>query len=74
MRFARLATEVFHNEDYQFEIGKAEVIRAGSDVSIIACGLMVPEAMAAAEQLAAMEAADAASAAETPEADDKSEE
>lgn len=42
MRFARLATEVFHNEDYQFEIGKAEVIRAGSDVSIIACGLMVP--------------------------------
>ena len=26
MRFARLATEVFHNEDYQFEIGKAEVI------------------------------------------------
>ena len=46
MRFARLATEVFHNEDYQFEIGKAEVIRAGSDVSIIACGLMVPEAMA----------------------------
>ena len=33
MRFARLATEVFHNEDYQFEIGKAEVIRAGSDVS-----------------------------------------
>lgn len=53
MRFARLATEVFHNEDYQFEIGKAEVIRAGSDVSIIACGLMVPEAMAAAEQLAA---------------------
>ena len=40
MRFARLATEVFHNEDYQFEIGKAEVIRAGSDVSIIACGLI----------------------------------
>ena len=53
MRFARLATEVFHNEDYQFEIGKAEVLRAGSDVSIIACGLMVPEAMAAAAQLAA---------------------
>ena len=66
MRFARLATEVFHNEDYQFEIGKAEVIRAGSDVSIIACGLMVPEAMAAAEQLAAMEAADEASASEAP--------
>ena len=52
MRFARLATEVFHNEDYQFEIGKAEVIRAGSDVSIIACGLMVGNAIDAAEELA----------------------
>ena len=51
MRFARLATEVFHNEDYQFEIGKAEVIRAGSDVSIIACGLMVSTAITAAKAL-----------------------
>ena len=52
MRFARLATEVFHSEDYQFEIGKAEVIRQGSDVSIIACGLMVGNAIDAAEELA----------------------
>lgn len=51
MRFARLASAVFHDESYQFEIGKAEVIREGTDVSIIACGLMVSEAMDAAEVL-----------------------
>lgn len=51
MRFARLATAVFHDDSYSFEIGKAEVITQGSDVSIIACGLMVPEAMEAAELL-----------------------
>lgn len=51
MRFARLASAVFHDDNYQFEIGKAEVIREGTDVSIIACGLMVSEAMDAAEVL-----------------------
>lgn len=51
MRFARLASAVFHDDNYQFEIGKAEVIREGTDVSIIACGLMVSEAMDAAEML-----------------------
>lgn len=51
MRFARLASAVFHNENYKFEIGKAEVVTEGSDVTIVACGLMVSEAMAAAEAL-----------------------
>jgi transketolase len=35
-----------------FEIGKALVLRAGRDVAIIACGIMVREAMLAAEALA----------------------
>lgn len=51
MRFARLASAVFHDENYKFEIGKAEVVTEGSDVTIVACGLMVSEAMAAAEVL-----------------------
>lgn len=36
-----------------FEIGKGNVLRDGKDVTIIACGLMVGEAMHAAELLAA---------------------
>lgn len=51
MRFARLASAVFHDENYKFQIGKAEVVTEGSDVTIVACGLMVSEAMAAAEAL-----------------------
>ena len=53
MRFCRLATPVFHAEDYDFKVGKAEVLREGTDVAIIANGILVPEAMEAAETLAA---------------------
>ena len=52
LRFGRLAVPVFHSEDYKFEIGKGEVIREGSDVAIIANGLLVYEAIEAAEKLA----------------------
>ena len=51
MRLARLATPVFE-EDYPFEIGKANVLREGKDVAIFACGLMVAEALEAAKLLA----------------------
>ncbi len=51
MRFSRLATPVFHKDDYKFVIGKGEVLNEGTDVAIIATGLMVPEAIAACEQL-----------------------
>ena len=53
MRFGRSAVPVFHEEGYKFEIGKGEVVRDGSDVAIIANGLMVYEAIVAAEELAA---------------------
>ena len=52
MRFGRAAVPVFHEEDYQFQIGKGEIVKDGSDVAIIANGLMVYEAIAAAEELA----------------------
>lgn len=52
MRFSRFASPVFHGEDFQFEIGKGEVLRDGSDVAIIATGLMVNEAVEAGKALA----------------------
>ena len=52
MRLARLATPVFE-EDYLFEIGKANVMREGKDAAVFACGLMVNEALEAAKLLAA---------------------
>ena len=51
MRLGRLAVPVFHDEDYTFTIGKGEVLKDGSDVAIIANGLMVYEAMKAGEML-----------------------
>ena len=54
IRFGRMAVPVFHEaEGYHFEIGKGELLRDGKDVAIIATGLLVPEALAAAETLAA---------------------
>jgi len=54
LRFGRLAVPVINdNEDYKFEIGKGIVLREGKDVTIIATGLEVGEALAAAEMLAA---------------------
>lgn len=51
MRFGRLAAPVIHKEDYQFEIGKGVKMRDGSDVTIVATGLMVSNALDAAEKL-----------------------
>lgn len=51
LRFGRLAVPVFHNEDYKFEIGKGELVKEGTDVTIIANGLMVAEAIEAGKEL-----------------------
>ena len=54
MRFGRSAVPVVHEDrDYHFEIGKGEVIKEGTDVSIIANGLMVAEAIEAGKALEA---------------------
>ncbi len=54
MRFGRLATPVFNDkETYKFELGKGIEVVSGTDVTIIATGLMVYEAMTAAEALKA---------------------
>ena len=52
LRFGRLAVPVFHTEDYKFQIGKGEIVKDGTDVAIIANGLLVYEAIKAGELLA----------------------
>ena len=51
MRFGRLAVPVVFDEDYTFEIGKGVELKEGSDVTIIATGLMVSSALDAADML-----------------------
>ena len=51
IRLGRAAVPVFHEEGTPFQIGKGEVLKEGADVAIIANGLMVAEALAAAEEL-----------------------
>lgn len=52
MRFGRLAVPVINNsENYKFEIGKGVVMKDGNDVTIVATGLMVNEALEAAKVL-----------------------
>ncbi len=52
LRFGRLAVPVFHEEEgYTFQIGKGEVLHPGTDLTIIANGLMVKEAVDAAAVL-----------------------
>jgi len=53
MRFGRLAVPVIFGDDYKFEIGKGVELKEGSDVTIIATGLMVNEAMIAHDMLKA---------------------
>lgn len=52
LRLGRLAVEsVNNNDDYRFEIGKGITLREGGDITIIATGLMVGEAVKAADRL-----------------------
>lgn len=54
MRFGRLAVPVINDsETYKFELGKGVVLREGTDVTIVATGLMVNEAVEAAKTLEA---------------------
>ncbi len=51
LRFGRLAVDRIFDEDYKFEIGKGNILKEGEDVTLIATGLMVHEALEAAEIL-----------------------
>ena len=53
LRFTRKNTVDIYEEGSHFEIGKAVTVRDGKDVTIITCGILVAEALKAAEELAA---------------------
>ena len=52
VRLGRSAVETVNNEDYKFELGKGVVLREGKDITLIATGMMVQEAMKASTLLA----------------------
>ena len=51
VRLGRSAVPTLFDENYNFEIGKGVVLREGDDATIIACGMMVNEALIAADML-----------------------
>jgi transketolase len=51
LRFGRTAVPIITTKNTMYKIGKAEVFRKGTDVVIIACGIMVYEALLAAKAL-----------------------
>ena len=53
LRFGRMAVPVLFGDDYEFEIGKGVKMADGTDVSLVATGIEVEQALAARELLAA---------------------
>lgn len=52
VRLSRLSTPIVHkNDDYDYKIGKGIIMKPGSDITIIAAGIMVYNSLMAAEQL-----------------------
>ena len=53
IRTSRPKTAVLYTEEPRFQLGRADLMREGADLTIVACGLMVERALAAADALAA---------------------
>jgi len=53
VRLTRSATPIVYEGGFEYKFGKANVLRDGGDVVVFACGIMVPEALKAAESLKA---------------------
>jgi len=51
VRLGRAAVPQVHPEGFELELGRAYVLREGTDVTLAACGVMVAEALAAADML-----------------------
>jgi len=51
VRLTRSSTPVVYEGGFDYKLGAANVLRDGADVALFACGIMVPEAIKAAEEL-----------------------
>ena len=52
LRFPRKGKTVYYSGTEEFQIGKGNIVRDGTDATVIACGIEVGYALAAAENLA----------------------
>ena len=52
LRFGRLSVPVIFDDSYKFEIGKGVMLKEGTDVTLVATGLLVETALKASEILA----------------------
>ncbi len=53
VRLTRPSTPIIYESGFEYKFGEANVLRDGSDVALFACGIMVPEALKAADSLKA---------------------
>jgi transketolase len=53
VRLTRPSTSIVYEGDFEYRLGESNVLRDGSDVVVFACGIMVPEALKAADALKA---------------------
>ena len=51
LRFGRCSTPDIYDENYEFKLGKASVLKEGNDVTVIATGMMVSKAIEVAKEL-----------------------
>lgn len=51
VRLSRKVVENIHDKTYQFQIGKGEILRRGTRIALLASGILVQEALQAAEQV-----------------------
>lgn len=51
VRLTRPSTPVVYDSGFEYKLGRANVLHEGGDVALVACGIMVPEALKAAEAL-----------------------
>lgn len=52
IRLNRRTPAKIYDDSYEFKLGKADVLKEGSDVTLVAAGIMVEQAVVAAEELA----------------------
>lgn len=53
LRFSRSATPVIHDQGYQFELGKGEVLHQGNDIALVTTGILTAAALEACQLLEA---------------------
>lgn len=51
LRFSRFASPVVHKEGYKFEIGKGELIKDGTDITLISTGIVLNDVIEASKRL-----------------------